>query len=283
MPIKTILCYLPEIESAPELIRFSAAVSDRMEAHLVGLHLLPTMPPRLPMYGVGQVPIPQEVFKRREAELIKRAENIQTVFKESTSDCVVQPEWQNATVEYEDFGDYVVHQSRFCDLTIVGSNTKDLLGPGAQVPTRIAMESGRPVLIAPLFKKMVQPIKNIVVAWNNSREAARAVFDAVPFMKVAERVDVLEVRSSSILRTPSPASGEDVAVSLARHGVNAEVETVGNASGGIGAEILKRAGGGNYDLLVMGCYGHSRIREMIFGGATRAVLEELPVPVLMSH
>jgi nucleotide-binding universal stress UspA family protein len=119
----------------------------------------------------------------------------------------------------------------------------------------------------------------LLVAWNGSREAARAVADAMPLLERADEVKVLSAKPLDI----GDLSGADIALHLARHDVNTEASSSANKDIDIGDLLLNEAAQEGADLLVMGAYGHSRFRETVLGGATRHVLKNMTVPVLMSH
>ena len=122
-----------------------------------------------------------------------------------------------------------------------------------------------------------------VVGWDGSREATRAVFDALPLLKRAKTVDLVTVGKSSDAKDAVRAGGGEMASILSRHDVNAELATVDRGDAAAGDALLKYASEKDGDLLVMGCYGHSRLRERLFGGATQHVMKNMIVPVLMSH
>ena len=123
--------------------------------------------------------------------------------------------------------------------------------------------------------------KRAAIAWNSSAESSRAVFDALPLLKRAEKVTIITIDPEG--GPDAPASAEAMAASLARHGVEASVSHTTSGGIGVGAALLSRISDEGDDLLVMGGYGHSRLREFVFGGATRHILEQMTVPVLMSH
>src|SRR5262249_44560338 len=120
--------------------------------------------------------------------------------------------------------------------------------------------------------------ERVLVAWAHSREATRAVHDALPLLKLAKSVTVMEVNPE-----PDHLGGADIALHLTRHGVKAEVASTTSGDINNGDAILSRAADLTADLLVMGGYGHSRLREFAFGGVTRHILEHMTLPVLMSH
>jgi nucleotide-binding universal stress UspA family protein len=149
-------------------------------------------------------------------------------------------------------------------------------------PERLALESGRPVLVIPYVGRYREIGRNVVIAWKAGRESARAVFDALPLLAGAETVDILEIKERHD-GGDSLAPDTTIAASLARHGIKPTVRTSVAGDIGIGDEILSRVADAGADLLVMGAYGHSRMREMIFGGATRHLVRHMTVPTLFSH
>jgi nucleotide-binding universal stress UspA family protein len=149
------------------------------------------------------------------------------------------------------------------------------------IADRLVLEAGRPVLIIP-NRGTHRPVpKRIVVGWTERREAARAVFDALPLLQRADLVTVLEVDSD-----PAPEAGQNrvaLCATLGHHGVTCEVVTAVSRHGYVGDTLLAWCERTRADLLVMGCYGHSRLREFVLGGATRHLLADMTLPVLMSH
>jgi nucleotide-binding universal stress UspA family protein len=125
--------------------------------------------------------------------------------------------------------------------------------------------------------------RRALVAWNASREAARALNDAIPLLEDAENVTVLSVNPKRGIRGEGDLPAADIALHLARHGMKAEASYVVAEDIGVGDALLSRAADLGSDLIVMGGYGHSRLREIVLGGATRTVLRHMTVPVLLSH
>ena len=143
------------------------------------------------------------------------------------------------------------------------------------------MDSGHPALVIPRAGAGALPPRRAIVAWDGSREAARAASDAIPLLQLAELVLVLVDRHRAAAPATSPAS--ELAAHLPRHEVKAEVRQVASGGAGIADVLLAQARDEAADLLVMGGYGHSRLREMMLGGTTRSILEHMTVPVLFAH
>jgi nucleotide-binding universal stress UspA family protein len=173
--------------------------------------------------------------------------------------------------------------ARYADLTVVGQgiDLKDAPHDLAFLPEELALGVGRPVLVVPRYGTFETFGERVLIAWNGSREATRAVHDALPLLTRATKVTVLSI-------DPEPDSGArvpsaDITLHLARHGVSAEADSTVALDMAVGDMLLSRAADLGANLLVMGAYGHSRVREMVLGGATRHILQHMTVPVLMSH
>ena len=166
--------------------------------------------------------------------------------------------------------------ARLADLSVVGQPDESSI---ALLAEAAFLRTGRPAIVVPAVGAKPGPVRRAVIGWNGSREAARAVHDALPFLLEAEQTIVLAV--------DAPAEGEasagDLAAHLARHGVRVEVSTLPSGGLSAGDAILARSVDESADLLVMGGYGHSRMRELVLGGATREILSQMSLPVLMSH
>ena len=143
------------------------------------------------------------------------------------------------------------------------------------------LEAGRPVLMIPYAGNFATIGKRILFGWNASREATRAVTDAMPFLQQAEVVQVIVINPEAGKHGAIP--GSDIALFLARHGVRVEVHQDNANESDVGDEMLSRATDFGADLIVMGGYGHTRFRELLMGGATRTLIDTMTVPVLLSH
>jgi nucleotide-binding universal stress UspA family protein len=166
------------------------------------------------------------------------------------------------------------------DLVVVGQTNPENGGYEDLIIASALFDSGRPVIVVPYIQKQPSKLSRVIVCWDAGRTAARAVADAMPLLERADKVDVVSVsqRAGSDQEIPSV----DVARHLARHGVTVEVQRIVSDID-VAASILSYAADSAADLLVMGAYGHSRLREFILGGVTRGMLQSMTVPVLMSH
>ena len=173
----------------------------------------------------------------------------------------------------------LVEYARLRDLTIVPAEANELGDqPDAEA---LIFESGRPVLVVPREPRKPFALNTATVAWDFSRTAARAVGDALPLLTKAKRVHIVTVTNEK--RIDTSRSGPELAKHLARHGVDVVLETVDAAGRGIYDALEAATRVHDSDLLVMGAYGHSRLREFVLGGATRSMIMRPPLPVMLSH
>ena len=174
--------------------------------------------------------------------------------------------------------------ARAADLVVASQTDLDWAGTeDLDVADRLVIESGRPVLIVPNAGMHNRIGDKVLVAWNARREAARAVFDALPLLQGAKDVKVVWVNPQSERELAQDIPAADICAALARHGVKCQATEQVAPRAGVGETLLACAKDFKADLIVMGCYGHTRLREFVFGGASRHVLAHMSVPVMMSH
>ena len=147
----------------------------------------------------------------------------------------------------------------------------------------LVLSSGRPVLVIPYIGVHRDIGRIATVAWDAGREAARAVADSLPLLEAAEQVHVLVVNPVKGSHAHGAEPGADIALSLARHDVKTEVHAIPAPDIEVGEAILSWLSDSGSDLLVMGAYGHARLRELVLGGVSRLILQSMTVPVLMAH
>jgi nucleotide-binding universal stress UspA family protein len=188
-------------------------------------------------------------------------------------------------VEGDTVGLVALH-ARYADLTLLGQPNSDEAFKGASadaVLVNVMLSSGRPVLAVPYAGKFEQVGERVLVAWNASRESTRAVNDALPLLRDAKSVTVLAVNPKRGIEGHGEVPAADICLHLARHGVKAEAAHTIAKDISEGDALLSYAADLGTDLIVCGGYGHSRAREMVFGGVTRTLLQEMTVPMLLSH
>lgn len=192
-------------------------------------------------------------------------------------------EWRPVRSPGGDSAVSALASARSADLVVVRQPDREANEDMATNIEALLFEGGRPVLFLPSDGKLATPIKRVLIAWDGSREAARATHDALPLLKAAEAVEIVVVDPDKLPDIDAPLAGTDIASCLSRHHIHANVTTVSKGNGTTAEAISAQVAATNADLVVMGAYTHQRLREWLFGGVTRAFVENSPVPVLMSR
>jgi nucleotide-binding universal stress UspA family protein len=281
MNYKDLLVVLDAEPTARDRIDLAAALAERFSAHLVGLYPLPT--PQAPRHlGYYDPALLDPFFAELRESARSAAVNTREMFDHATGLRRLSAEWREIP-EGPD-ADPALH-ARYADLAIFGQLDPERVEtePTRPRPEHVAIASGRPILIVPYAGRFENVGRRVLIAWSATREAARAVADAMPLLVSAELVTVLTVDPREGADGHGELPGADIALHLARLGVKAQIERTVSAGLPVGEVLLSRLADLGADLLVMGAYGHSRAREVLFGGATRSVLRSMTVPVLMSH
>ena len=171
--------------------------------------------------------------------------------------------------------------ARRFDLAVVGQMDPERMRPDDLLIEAVLFESGRPMVVVPYIQKEGLKLDRVLVCWDGSRSAARAVADSLPFLKRAKLVEIVMVASKGGKADELP--GVDLGEHLARHHLNVEVKRLVAPDIDVSNAVLSYAADCVADFIVMGGYGHSRLREFVLGGATRGILQSMTVPVLMAH
>lgn len=274
MPFKTILAILQSEDDAERVSECAGALAARFEGHLIGLHA-----EALPVPYTSTIGFPDTEFLQASTEISEeRSKKIETIFRERTAAAGISAEWRSLESFSGDSAHSGVASARSCDLVVAMQG-----GQGGSSPDVDALlyEAGRPVLVTPHDGPALARFRRVIVAWNGSREASRAAFDALPFLIEAEGVEVLVVDPPE-----SPDAGEaaaDIAAALERHGVTVSVHVQPSAGLATDDVIRDRLAATGADLLVLGAYSHSWLKQLIFGGVTRTVLHTMPVTAFLSR
>jgi len=276
MSYKTILVHIDSGSHCATRVEVAVRLARQHDAHLVALHAIaPFEPPGYVMAEMG----PAILDAQKHAAAVELARSETEFTKQTTAAGFTNIEWRTAI---DDPVEAMTLHARYADLAVIGqTDAADGSNIAADFPERLVLAAGRPVLILPSAGRFASIGKRILVAWNPSREATRAVTDAIPLLRLADSVHVMAVNPKSGEHGNVP--GADIGLYLARHGVRVEVKTDHGAEIDVGNELLSRAADLDADLIVMGGYGHSRLKEWVLGGATRTILESMTAPVLMSH
>jgi nucleotide-binding universal stress UspA family protein len=275
MTIKTILALADGGNGTATTLQIAIAVARRFGAALDVLHVRADVETMVPVIGEGMSGAMVEQMMSAMAQTVEtRAARARAAYEKHCPAAGVVSAWRETTGRETDV---VATAGRLVDLIVIGLPDAESETPLAATLDAALFDTGRPVLAAPA-KAAPAVGSRIFIAWNGSAQAARVVAAALPFLQAAEQVTVVTV--GDIGRS---ASASDLVAYLGRHDVRAKHEGLTADHGTVGATLLKHAGQGRADLLVMGAYGHSRLREMILGGATRDVLAASTVPLLMAH
>ncbi len=277
MTYKTILVHSDAGKRCAARIEIAIRLAQQFDAYLIALNALSRIDlPGYVLEGVGGMTI--EEFRKRYVE--EQVRNGKSIFSKAlAASGFAKSEWRTSDL---DAVDAVTLHGRYADLIVIGQPwTADNSAVNSSFANHVMLEAGRPVLMIPYAGNFPTIGKRVIVGWNASREATRAVTDAIPFLQQAEVVQVMVINPRAGEHGAMP--GNDIALFLARHGVQVEVRVDQSSEIDIGNEMLSRASDFGADMIVMGGYGHSRLKELMMGGATRTLIDSMTVPVLLSH
>ena len=279
MSIKDILLHLDTATAVTGRLDLTAQLAQRLGARITGLFVADVA---YPSFGgdLGGGAAIAEAIASMVADVEAEGGKLKPVFEERLRRDGIPGEWR----QVEGFtARLVATYGLYADLVVVGQPAPD--GPetsGAALVEAALFETGRPVLLTPYAGKFKTIGTRALIGWNASAQAARAVHDAIPLLAQASAVTVLVVDARDD-GTHGEEPGADIARHLARHGLKVDVKRITSTETDVSSTILSYAADSSTDLIVMGGYGHSRLREFILGGVTRGLLESMTVPVLMSH
>lgn len=292
MPIGDILVRLDGTEPSDACLELAVDQAHRHGARVIGLYVadvLRTVELAIGAAGRANSATLAMLVDRTHEGILGDAAEIEARFRERLRRRGVEGEWR--FVQDRPPGEAVASHARCADFAVLGQDDPHARRPldrelpdwGPSVVERVLFSSGRPVLVVPYAGRFETVGRRVLVAWNASREAARALHDALPFVARAETVIVLTVDPRRRADGHGDVPAADIASHLARHGVRATVAREAVESLGEADALLDRAADMSADLIVAGAYGHPRLRELLLGGVTRALLDRMTVPVLMSH
>jgi nucleotide-binding universal stress UspA family protein len=282
MPYKTLLVHVDDSKNCAARIGVAIDLALRSDAHLIGLFAISSIP--VPGYVATEIGV-KTLADIEEKARRAQADAASALFDELTTGAGLPGvEWRESKL---DAVAAVKLHARYADLVIVGQpSPNDESSTNKDFIEHVALAAGRPIVMVPYAGNFKTVGKNVLVAWNGGREATRALTDAIPLLRDAEQVRVIVFnpkKKNGNGNDNGRLPGTDIGLYLARHGVNVEVSVQSSEDVDVGNQILSRVADLGIDLVVMGAYGHSRLREMILGGVTRTVIESMTAPVLMSH
>lgn len=177
--------------------------------------------------------------------------------------------------------DRLARMARCFDLAIVGQGQSEMSTMEQIIGEAVLFDSGRPMIMVPYIQKAPFKIDNVMICWDGSRAAARAVADAIPILGKGSRVEIVIITNER--GKQYDIEGADIGQHLARHGFKVEVRRLPGGDIDVADALLSHAADSSTDFMVMGGYGHSRLREFVLGGVTRSIFQSMTVPVLLSH
>jgi nucleotide-binding universal stress UspA family protein len=275
--IKDIVANLSVGISRDVATEFAVSVAATLDSHVMGIAFrYEPLVPLTDRYG-----FPAEVMDLQRVENEKRATAAMAAFDEAARRAALSAQSRMLDVPVASAPDVFARVARRFDLAIMGQPEPETPALERLIVEAALFDSGRPVLIVPYIQRKGLTLDRVIVAWDGSRSAARAVADAVPLLVRAKATEVLTMASEPAKSDEMP--GADIAHHLARHGVKVEVDSIVTVETDVASTILSHAADISADFLVMGGYGHSRLREFVLGGVTRGILGSMTVPTLMSH
>ncbi|AJY47383.1 universal stress protein [Martelella endophytica] len=280
MTYKTILSVMESPDQAGGFLDYAVQLVRMFDAHLVGLHAETVS--ATPIVAPMEIPDPvsiqalQDVAEKRSAELAE-------IFRNRCDREGISYEWRKIATSVGFAGSAVVDSARTADLIIAPQASPDAPGDARADFESFLFESGRPVLLVPHVARAAKSFDKVLIAWNGSREAARATFDAMPFLKRANEVEIFSVNPRDTGDQTSDMSSAEIAATLSRHGINVTAVNAHADKAKAATLIENRMSDSSIDLLVMGAYTHSRLWELLFGGVTRTLLESMTAVTLMSR
>ena len=278
MSLKDLLVVVDDTPAAAVRIDVAAQLAVKHEAHVTALYVVTTA--NIPNYLDAQIPEAVRAEQRRQAEELAAKAAARFDDRMRRFGLTDRSEWRTVRGNPTDV---VAMHGRYADLVVVGQvdprHDRDM--PFVH-PEDLVFDCGRPLLVVPYAGTFASVGERVLVGWNASREAARAVGDALPLIAKAQKVLVLAVNPTPGQLGLGDEPGADIARHLSRHG-RVQATHVTTDAVEPGDTLLNTIADESVDLLVMGAYGRSRLREQGLGGMTRYVLQHMTVPVLMSH
>ncbi len=277
MAFKTIAVILQNADNARRALDCAIPVAEAWDAHVIGIHAAP-----IPVAYTDAVGFPDVgVIEAAAAAVDERGREVEALFAERMAGSRLSHDWHRLRNVAGDNAFFGAEIARTADVVLVAQRNPEATDEAAGIDGAIH-ESGRPVLVAPYAGPVPSSFQRILIAWNGSREAARAAFDALPLIEKAETTEILVV-------DPPEEGGEmgmgasSLAAALSRHGAHVAVTTQASGKQAVDEVLRDRIAATGADLLVIGANSHSWLRDLVFGGVTKTVLKSVEIPTLLSR
>lgn len=276
--LREIVVFIRGGGTATAVLDFAGALAKEHGARLIGAFVQPE-PPATTAQTFARGKGIHEVVRSQQEKLEDAEAEYRAAFDKVVRHNGLHSEWRSLV----HFSSDIAVNAYYADLVVIArpESAAPEAGPSGLAES-LVLSSGRPILLFPRDSKVSQ-VRRAVVAWNTTREAVRAAADALPLLSRAEAVEVLVIDHERHKASHGHEPGADIARHLARHGAQVEVRRVSSDGKNVGQLMLSQAAAFRADLLVMGAYGHSQVREWVFGSVTRTILYEASIPVLMSR
>jgi nucleotide-binding universal stress UspA family protein len=255
---------------------YAVSVASALDAHITGIAI--AYDPTLLASGTGYLPV-QLMDQWHDNKAAAKA--AMDHFAAAATRANISAETRLLRTSLTDAGNQFGRIARRFDLAIVRQVDPEGSAVDATIPVGTLFESGRPVIIVPYIQRALLKLDRVMVCWDGSRPAARAVADAMPLLKRAGDVEITII--STERGKHEEVEGVDMGRHLARHGLKVEVNRIIRGDTDVADALLSHCADSGADFMVMGGYGHSRLREFVLGGVTRSILNSMAVPTLMSH
>ena len=275
MSYQTIMVHLHIGRSNTTLLHIARGLAERFQAEVLGIMV---GQPTQTIYGQGYALM--DFFNREQAQIEKEIIEAEAAFRSAFEGFSKATEWRS-TVTKGSMSEYLVSQTCAADIIVTGVSPTDFYeGPNAVNAGEIIMQAGRPVIVVPSAIKSLK-LENILVAWKDTREARRAIADALPLLKLATQVTVVEICDKDDVEMAERRLAEVIAW-LVRHAIAAK-PTVSVSVDTDATQLISIAIQHNADLVVAGAYGHSRLRQWVLGGVTNDLLQHTDLCSFLSH
>ncbi|QIG48374.1 universal stress protein [Nordella sp. HKS 07] len=280
MTYKTILVSLNDLERNEALLTCAAELARNFDSHLQGLYVIPAVE----IYAGTSFGMPV-VFEGNRETYQKAEKSVRDLFESLAQVAGISSDFVLVDSITPSITNHVIDYARRSDIAIINQPPEDggLSVTGRAFVEQILLSTGRPTLVLPRKGGTSAVAELVIIGWSGKRESARAAFDSVPLLTGANEVRVVWVDPEMEYTSPGSLPGVDLATALSRHGVKAVIEPLSTGGREAGEALLTKISDSGAGLLVMGAYGHSRLSELILGGATRFVLSGMNCPVLFSH
>jgi nucleotide-binding universal stress UspA family protein len=256
---------------------YATSIAATFGAHIAGISFL--YEPVIPDGTLGGIPV--DLIELQREENSKVANEAVSRFEAGVKKAGVSAETRILDATFGGAATVFAQIARRFDLAVVGQAQREGGASDELLVEGALFESGRPLVVVPYIQKRGLTLERVLACWDGGRTAARAIGDAMPFLERAKAVDIVIVAEER--KGGDEINGANMGAHLARHGVTANVKRIAKGDLAIEDVLLSYAADSGADFMVMGGYGHSRLREFILGGVTRGILASMTVPVMMSH